>query len=369
MLASATTLPIVFLSRIIDGVTAGNLTLAQAYISDVTPPENRAKSFGIIGIAFGLGFLVGPALSGFLSQYGYQYPIYAAAGLSAVSIMATTFILPRKPPVIPGVTPISPEGTTGRMPLVQWGRYVEYFRRPELWPLLVKFFSYVFSFSIFVGGFALFAERRYMWNGHPFGPKEVGYVFAFSGLIGGTLQGGALGMMVRRFGERPLMRAGLIACSIGYLFLAYAYTIPVLLISASISAFGGIVRPIVTSLITQVTGRREQGTVLGLTQSLTSVAQITGPLLAGVLIQHRLLATWGVVAAAVAFAGWIVPTPLAPPVEIVNRHNPFVIFWAFSRNRGPFEILRRNLRNNPAFFTACPAFSAEPGICWGSNSR
>ncbi len=315
VLASATTLPIVFLSRIIDGVTAGNLTLAQAYISDVTPPENRAKSFGIIGIAFGLGFLVGPALSGFLSQFGYHYPIYAAAGLSAISITATTLILPRKPPVVPGVTPVAPEAATGRMPIVQWARYVQYFRRPELWPLLAKFFSYVFSFSIFVGGFALFAERRYTWNGHPFGPKEVGYVFAFSGLIGGTLQGGALGAMVRRFGERPLMRAGLIAGSIGYLLLAYAYTIPVLLISASISAFGGIVRPIVTSLITQVTDRREQGTVLGLTQSLTSVAQITGPLIAGMLIEHRLLATWGVAAAAVALAGWIVPTPPAPQVD------------------------------------------------------
>jgi MFS family permease len=84
----------VFLARIIDGLTAGNLTVAQAYISDVTEPENRAKSFGIIGIAFGLGFLIGPALSGYLAQFSNTYPIYLAAGLSFTSIMCTYFLLP-----------------------------------------------------------------------------------------------------------------------------------------------------------------------------------------------------------------------------------------------------------------------------------
>src|SRR6476659_4494194 len=92
--AFAPNLWILFLARAIDGLTAGNLSLAQAYISNVTRPEDRAKSFGIIGISFGLGFLFGPAISGYLSQFGYQYPIFAAAGLSATSILATAFLLP-----------------------------------------------------------------------------------------------------------------------------------------------------------------------------------------------------------------------------------------------------------------------------------
>jgi MFS transporter, DHA1 family, tetracycline resistance protein len=312
VLAFADSLWMVFLSRVIDGATAGNLAIAQAHISDVTPPKDRARSFGIIGIAFGMGFLIGPAVSGFLSQFGYQYPIFAAAGLSAVSILATTFLLKPRPKLVASTQDPS---TIRRFSIVEWGRYARFFRDPALAPLLWKFFSYVFSFSVFMGGFALFAERRYTWDGMPFGPKEVGYVFAYSGLIGGILQGGALGFLVRRFGERPLLTASLVASAAGYLVLGWAYTIPALLLSATIAAFGGIARPVLTSLITQITGRDEQGAILGLTQSLTSVAQIIGPTLAGLLIEHRLLTLWAVVAAAIAIAGWMVrmPSPSASP--------------------------------------------------------
>ncbi len=315
VLAFASSLPLVFLSRMIDGVTAGNLTTAQAYISDVTPPKDRARSFGVIGIAFGLGFLIGPALGGFLSQFGFQYPIFAAAALSATSIVATTILLPAHPQLAEGAGQ-GPTGPGGRrLSILEWGRYVEFFQRPVLSPLLWKFFSYVLSFSIFVGGFALFAERRLTWSGHPFGAKEVGYVFAYSGLIGGTLQGGALGRLVKRFGERPLLAASLAASAIGYFVLGFAYTIPILLLSATISAFGGVARPVVTSLVTQVAGRNEQGAVLGLTQSLTSFAQITGPVIAGILIEHRHLTVWALLAGCVAAVGWMVaaPEPVAVP--------------------------------------------------------
>src|SRR6202050_5423287 len=120
--AFAGSLWVVFLGRIIDGATAGNLSLAQAYISDVTKPEERAKSFGVIGIAFGLGFLIGPAISGFLSQFDYRMPIFAAALMSFCSIMATTFLLPSA-----STAPPKQAGQTGpggrRLSLVQWGEY------------------------------------------------------------------------------------------------------------------------------------------------------------------------------------------------------------------------------------------------------
>src|SRR6059058_1348652 len=111
ILASARALWMVFLARIIDGLTAGNLTVAQAYISDVTTPENRAKSFGMIGIAFGLGFLIGPAFSGYLAQFSHVYPILAAAGLSFTSIMCTYFLLP---PVAPHPAPEAGQGRGSR---------------------------------------------------------------------------------------------------------------------------------------------------------------------------------------------------------------------------------------------------------------
>src|SRR3954471_12714548 len=143
--ALAGTLWVVFLGRIIDGCTAGNLSLAQAYISDVTKPEERAKSFGIIGIAFGLGFLIGPAISGFLSKFDYRYPMYAAALMSFTSIMATTFLLP---PASAGRAPVSGPGGR-RLSLVQWGEYGRYFRQPLLSSLLLQFLVFAFSFSFF----------------------------------------------------------------------------------------------------------------------------------------------------------------------------------------------------------------------------
>ena len=160
--AFAPNLWILFLARAIDGSTAGNLSLAQAYISDVTKPEERAKSFGIIGISFGLGFLIGPAISGFLAGYDYRYPIFAAAFLSATSILATSLLLPSvKPELGKGAGQSSGPGGT-RISLVQWGAYAEYFRRPRLAPRLFEFFAFAFSFSFFVSGLPLFVERRIM---------------------------------------------------------------------------------------------------------------------------------------------------------------------------------------------------------------
>ena len=309
--ALAGTLWVVFLGRIIDGATAGNLSLAQAYISDVTKPEERAKSFGIIGIAFGLGFLIGPAISGLLSRFDYRLPILAAALMSFTSILATTFLLPS----VKNVHRVQsgPSGPGGRrLSLVQWGEYGRYFRQPGLGTLLVQFLVFTFSFAMFVSALALFVERRITWHGKPFGPEQTGYVWAYAGLLGIGLQGPALGRLVKRFGERALNRTGFAAYVLGYSMLAFAHSIPWLLLSTTVLALGGLVRPTLTSMITQETSREEQGTVLGLTQSLTSVSQIVGPPLAGLLIQHDLLTAWGLVVAAVALLGLAISSrPLA----------------------------------------------------------
>jgi len=128
-------------------------------------------------------------------------------------------------------------------------------------------------------------------------------VWAYAGLLGICLQGPALGRLVKRFGERALNRTGFAAYVVGYSMLAFAHSIPWLLLSTTVLALGGLVRPTLTSMITQKTSREEQGTVLGLTQSLTSVSQIVGPPLAGLLIQHGLLTAWGLAVAVVALLG------------------------------------------------------------------
>ena len=293
ILGFANSLWLLFLSRIIDGLTAGNLSIAQAYISDVTKPENRTKAFGLIGIAFGAGFLIGPAISGFLSQYGYHWPAFAAMTLSAGSIICTWFLLREAPRG-------AEEGE--RASAVRGGRFSQFgsfFSRPLPRRRLLEFFAFTLSFSTLIGGLALFLERQFS-----FGAKQVGFVFAFSGLIGGIVQGGALGRLVKKLGEEKLATVGFISMGVGYFFLGWIFGIPLLLVAVTVAGFGtAVTRPALTTLITKSVGRSEQGAALGTSQSLASVAQILGPIIAGWLIEHHLLKSYGLVAASIALAG------------------------------------------------------------------
>ncbi|MES1261185.1 MAG: MFS transporter [Acidobacteriota bacterium] len=297
ILAASNSLWLVFLSRIIDGLTAGNLSLAQAYIADVTEPENRAKSFGVIGIAFGIGFLIGPGVSGFLSQFGYVWPILAAASLSAFSIVCTATLLPKVEP-----HPDDVGGPGGkRLGILDWKGYLQYFSSPGLGPLLWQFFFFAFSFSLFITGFALFAERRLQM-----GPKEVGYVFAWVGFLGIILQGGLIGRLVKVLGERTLVWTGFFVSATSSVWLAFVQTMPQMLANATYGSYGnGVIRPAITALISHKAKRREQGVVLGLTQSITSICQIIAPIVAGALIDRRLLTVWALTGGAVAFCGMI----------------------------------------------------------------
>jgi MFS family permease len=300
VLARATSLWMIYLSRIIDGVTAGNLSLVQAYIADNTPPERRARSFGLIGIAFGLGFFVGPGVTGFMSaRYGLNAPIYLAAAMSFTSIIATIVLIRG------GEAPKAE--ATDRWAAFRWGTYTQYFSRPALRPLLLQFLFFMLSFTTFISGFALFAERRFTWNGQPFGPREIGYVFAFVGFLGIILQGLLIGRLVARFGEARLAAAGFASLVIGYFFLGATTSIVLLLLVAIVAGFGnGVLRPALTSLVTHQAGPTEQGIVLGITQALTSIAAIVAPFAAGTLIEGGWLSAWAWLAAALAGVGlWL----------------------------------------------------------------
>ena len=296
--AFAPNLWILFLARAIDGATAGNLSLAQAYIADVTRPEERAKSFGIIGIAFGLGFLIGPAISGLLAGFDYRLPIFAAAALSATSV-ATTWLL------LPGVTPGGAGGPAPgrRLSVFDWRAYTAYFSHPLLSSRLWQFALFALGFAMFVSGMPLVLERRLTWAGQPFGPEQVGYAWALAGVFGVLWQGPALGRLVHRFGESRLNLAGFVGYASGYVLMAFVASIPMLVLATAVLSMGSLVRPALTSLITHAAPREEQGAVLGLMQSLNSCASIVGPVFAGFLIQHGLLTAWGLAAAATAVAG------------------------------------------------------------------
>lgn len=314
LLGRATALWMVFLSRIIDGATAGNLSLAQAYIADVTEPENRSKAFGLIGISFGIGFLIGPTFSGYLATYGYQYPPYAAAFLSFLSILGTLFLLPtvEKAPEVANIaasqTSGAPDETERRKSIFEWKAYSVFFKNPELSRLFMKFFCFGFAFSLYISGLALFAERRFTLNGMPFGPREVGYLMGFSGFLGLIIQGGLLGRLVKKLGETQLVAAGFISMAMGFGSVSIIHqAIPYLLIAMIFSSFGtGVLRPVLTSLITQKAGKKDQGLILGLTQTLMSIAQIFAPLLSGLILESSHLAIWALVAGSMGIIGILI---------------------------------------------------------------
>jgi MFS family permease len=297
VMARAQSLWMLYLARVLDGATAGNLSLAQAYISDHTEPSQRAKSFGLIGIAFGVGFFIGPSLTGYLSAtYSLNTPIYLAAFMSATSIMCTATLLKGGRQ--------SGHAFDDREAALHWRTYTKYFGRPGLRERLLQFLFFITSFSLFISGFALFAERRFTYQGHPFGPREIGYVFGYVGFLGIILQGGLIGRLVKRFGENALVAAGFVALAIGYFGLGVATSFVLLMITGTLAAFGnGVIRPALTSLVTQQAGRQEQGVVLGITQSLMSMASIVSPVIGGLLIERHLLTEWAWVAAALAAVG------------------------------------------------------------------
>jgi|SRR5215468_2035827 len=303
VMASAGSLWLLYVARVIDGATAGNLSLAQAYIADNTKPENRARSFGLIGIAFGLGFFLGPSVTGYLAQFGLRAPIYAAAALSFSSILCTALLLPNQQP--PAPTAARDAGPAGkRLAIFEWSVYAQYLERPVLGALLGQMLLFGFAFTTFTSGFALFAERTFSWNGHPFTPREIGYLFAYAGFLGIILQGGLIGRLVKQFGESSLVAAGFLSMGFGYALLGMIHDVGPLLVVATFVAFGqGVLRPTLTSLITQNAARDEQGVVLGLSTSLMSVAQILAPPLGGWLIGSGHLALWAFVAAVAAGLG------------------------------------------------------------------
>lgn len=307
IIGGAKSLPWLFIGRIIDGLTAGNLSIAQAYISDVTTSENRTRSFAIIGIAFGTGFLIGPAISGVLAhRYGYGAPAYGAAALSFTSILVTATLLPSKVIRVedPNAPPAPPVG-------VRTFGFGGLFKRPLPRRRLLEFFAFTTAFSTLIGGLALFLHARF-----DFDVERTGYVFGASGLVGLVVQGGLIGRLVNRLGEAKLSLFGFASMALGYLLLGVVRTIPELIVLVVVAGFGvAVVRPCLTTLLTRSVGRDEQGVALGTSQSLASVSQIVGPLIAGALIQRGALAAYGFAAGAFAVIGVILMMQPGEPVS------------------------------------------------------
>jgi DHA1 family tetracycline resistance protein-like MFS transporter len=195
ILGFATTLWMLFAGRIIDGITGGNISTAQAYIADVTTEENRAKGMGLIGAAFGMGFIFGPAIGGILSRWGTHVPFLFAGALALANAVLLYFVLPET------VTPDHParqSAATGR-----WSQLLRAMRQSRLAFVLAIYFLFITAFSIMTSTFGLFTLYRFGFDAH-----DTGWIFAFVGVVGAIIQGGLIGRLVKTFGELPLVVAG-----------------------------------------------------------------------------------------------------------------------------------------------------------------
>src|SRR5437773_760080 len=207
ILGFATTLWMLFLGRIIDGISGGNISTAQAYIADVTSKENRAKGMGLIGAAFGLGFIFGPAIGGILSRWGIHVPFFFAAALCFANAALLYFTLPET------VTANHPaKNRAGSRSFRQLFRSL---RQPRLAFVLVIYFLFVVAFSIMTTSFSLYTMFRFGYDA-----QHTGYLFAYVGLIAVIIQGGLIGRLVKRFGELSLVIVG------AFLFAGSLFAVP-----------------------------------------------------------------------------------------------------------------------------------------------
>jgi MFS family permease len=261
-----TTLALVYLSRIIDGFSGGNISTAQAYVSDVTTPANRAKGMGLLGAAFGIGFTAGPFLGGVLGLKA----AYVAAALSAAAATLTWFRLP--------------ESRTHRPTDVEvWlhpSRFAPILRRPVLVQLLAISFFVMAAFVMMESTVTMFLDERFGYK-----EKQVGLFFGFIGLVIVVVQGGLIGRITKKLGEWAPAIGGCLLVAVG--MAAFAYTafrpaLSVLLLAGAVNAAGrSLQQPTISSLISKFSDPRDQGVVFGLFHGLGSLARVFGPVVAG----------------------------------------------------------------------------------------
>jgi DHA1 family tetracycline resistance protein-like MFS transporter len=297
LLAQAGSLFFVFLARILDGVTAGNIVVAQAYVADTTTPKQRTKAMGTIGAAFGLGFILGPAITGLLASFSHSAPIWVAAGLSFITILCSQFFL--KETVIKSKDAVPLPNARARDIL------------KSNHPLVVCLSAYLLfcvSFGIFTSGLALFAERVLDWRGRAVGVREVGYALAISGFATLITQLFLVGRAVNAIGEYRMACRGFIGMAIGILLCGLTVYVtpaaPLFLTGMIIHAVSaGFIRPSLNGLMSQTTSPRTQGLVFGLAQTTLSLSNIFAPLIAGATIDGGHYSAWSYIAVGFAVGG------------------------------------------------------------------
>ena len=272
ILGLANSLPMLFLAVLIDGLTGGNLTTVYAYIADSTNSENRARGMGLVGAAFGLGLMAGPALGGVLSQYGLYVPAFTACGIALANVLFGFFVLPESlPPEKRQVKPISEA--------FNWAnQFIGLFNQQNIQKLLIAMFLLNLAFAGLQSNFPLYSNYRFQWD-----PTRNGYFYLYVGVCAVFIQGFLFGKLQPRFGEKCLTIFGLTLMALGLAGMALAPAAWMLYPAVTIVALGtGTSIPSLTALVSLRVSESEQGRLMGGTQTLLSLTNIFGPILAGI---------------------------------------------------------------------------------------
>ncbi|MBI9044287.1 MAG: MFS transporter [Anaerolineaceae bacterium] len=277
LLGIAQSLLLLFIARIFDGLTGGNISVAQAYIADVTDEKNRAKGLGMIGAAFGLGFIIGPATGGLLSQFGYSVPAFAAAGLVTINLLMVFFWLPES---------LSPEKRAEmemiEKPRLNLSSMLQALQRPFSGPLLITRFFFGLAFAIFQTIFSLYALRRFNLTA-----TETGFILTYVGLLSVIVQGGLVGKLTERFRDDQLILSSVGIMALSLLGWAFTPTVVILLIVlAPISYAGGVLNTVISSALTKSVAGHEIGGILGFSSSIESLTRVIAPTLGGILLER-----------------------------------------------------------------------------------
>jgi len=268
LMALADSLGLLLLARVISGVASASFTTANAYIADVTPPEQRARSYGMIGAAFGLGFVVGPLVGGWLGGIDLRLPFWFAAGLALLNFLYGLFVLPeslpreRRAPKF-DLAHANPLGALGLLR-----------RYPQVFGLAAVVFLANLAHYVYPSVFVLFADYRYGW-----GPREVSWVLAAAGVLSILVNAGLVGRVVRALGERRTLLLGLACGAAGFAVYGLADRGWLFLVGLPVSALWALAAPATQALITREVGPEVQGRIQGALMSLVSLAGIAGPLL------------------------------------------------------------------------------------------
>ncbi|WP_434031937.1 TCR/Tet family MFS transporter [[Pseudomonas] boreopolis] len=268
LMAVAHTLPLLLLARVVSGVFAASFSTANAYIADVTPPEKRAQAFGMIGAAFGIGFVAGPLIGGWLGDIHLRLPFFAAAALALLNLLYGLLVLPESLP---------PEKRSRRFDWSHANPFgaLQLLRGyPQVFGLAAVLFLVNLAHYVYPSVFVLFAGYLYNW-----GPREVSWVLALVGACSIVVNALLVGRIVRRFGERRALLIGVAAGVAGFVIYGLADSGRAFLVGIPISALWAVAGPAAQALITRQVGAEVQGRIQGALMSLVSLAGIIGPLL------------------------------------------------------------------------------------------